>query len=297
MITVKEAGFRYNESEQEAGGFRNISFSLQRGEILSILGPNGCGKTTLLKCLNNLRVPDRGSVSINGKNISGMSRDQIARRVGYMPQSHRPVFPLSVLDVILTGRAPHLGSFSSPGKKDIAIAREALEALGLSGLSDRPYNHLSEGERQLVFLARVLAQKPLALFLDEPVSHLDFGNQTRFLKLVGCLAESGMAIVITSHFPDHSFLLPGKVALMNKGVFVKIGSPEDVITEDNMREVYGINVKILEVEAGAMRKICVPVFDANAADDSSMLGSRKTYRETMKYLSMNGMKNKSLKLN
>ncbi len=294
ILNVKNAGFRYGATEDH--GFRNISFSLGPGEILSVLGPNGCGKTTLLKCLNNLHGADSGSITIDGKHVSEMSRAQIARVVGYLPQTHNPVFPLSVMDVVLTGRAPHLNSISSPGRKDVAIAQEALDSIGLSHLGYRSYSHISEGERQLVFLARILAQKPSALILDEPVSHLDFGNQARFLKLVGDLASGGMSIIITSHFPDHSFLLSGNVALMNRGEFVAVGAPDDVITEENMLDVYGTRVRIIEVAAGVIRKVCVPIVEEDISLDD-LDGRGPDHGGFMREVTMNEIKRKSFKLN
>lgn len=294
ILKVTEAGFRYNSAGN--GGFNNISFSLAGGEILSILGPNGCGKTTLLKCLNNLQRTSHGSITIDGKEISGMTRAQLARVIGYLPQSHRPVFPLSVLDVVLTGRAPHLNSISSPGRKDVALAEEAIDLLGLTHVKNRPYSNLSEGERQLVFLARVLVQRPSVLFLDEPVSHLDFGNQVRFLRMVSSLANEGMSVIITSHFPDHSFLLSGSVALMNSGEFIEVGSPEEVITEKNMLRVYRTRVKIVEVSAGVVRKVCVPVID----DDmnlSPLDEADEAHGGFMRRAMIDEIKRKSMRLN
>jgi iron complex transport system ATP-binding protein len=258
-LTVRGAEFHYDSTG--AGGFRDINFSLQDGEVMSILGPNGCGKTTLLKCLNCLIKPDKGSITADNREVSRLPRAEIARSIGYVPQMHQPVFPFSVLDTVLVGRAPHLKLLESPRLRDIRIADESLETMGIVHLRDKPYTELSGGERQLVIFARVLAQQPALLLLDEPTSHLDFGNQIRVLRIVEKLAASGLPIIMTSHFPDHAFLVSSKVALMKRGEFIDIGTPEGVITDSNLEKVYDIKVKVVDINTGANRKVCVPVND------------------------------------
>jgi iron complex transport system ATP-binding protein len=164
-----------------------------------------------------------------------------------------------VLDAVLVGRAPHLNYLESPGRADEDIAETAIDAMGITALRDRPYTQLSGGEMQLVIFARVLAQQPRLLLLDEPTSHLDFGNQVRVLRTVEELASSGLPVVMTSHFPDHAFLATSKVAIMKDNKFLAVGPPDEVITEDSMQRTYGIKVKILDVETPVNRKICVPL--------------------------------------
>jgi iron complex transport system ATP-binding protein len=254
---VRNADYHYDAAG--AGGFQNVSFSLKDGEVMSILGPNGCGKTTLLKCLNSLIKLGNGSVVIDGQDISRLARDKIARAIGYVPQLHQPAFPFSVLDTVLVGRAPHLGLLESPQPRDVSIAVEALETMGIYHLRAKPYTQLSGGERQLVIFARVLAQQPSLLLLDEPTSHLDFGNQVRLLQLVQKLATTGLPIIMTSHFPDHAFLVSSKVALMKNGEFIDLGIPDKVITDVNLEKVYDIKVKVVNLDSGINRKICVPM--------------------------------------
>ncbi len=258
-LKVNSAEFYYDTAR--SSGFNNISFSLENGEVMSILGPNGCGKTTLLKCLNSLIKIGKGSILIDDQNVSGLPRDKIARSIGYVPQMHQPAFPFSVLDAVLIGRAPHLGLLESPKAEDVKIAEESLETIGIYHLRDKAYTQLSGGERQLVIFARVLAQQPALLLLDEPTSHLDFGNQIRLLKIVGNLAATGLPIIMTSHFPDHAFLVSSKVALMKQGEFIDIGTPDGVITDSNLEKVYNIKVKVINVDSGVNRKVCVPVGD------------------------------------
>jgi iron complex transport system ATP-binding protein len=257
MLNVKEACFYYNKLH--SGGFKNINFSLKRGEVLSILGPNGCGKTTLLKCLSGLLKLDSGDVQVNECEIGNMKRNDIAKVMGYVPQAHQPSFPFSVLQVVLVGRAPHLNFLQSPGIKDIEIAKHTLSALEISHLEHKAYTHLSGGERQLVFFARVMAQQPALLLLDEPTSHLDFGNQIRVLQLVKELACSGLPVIMTTHFPDHAFLVSDKVAIMKEGEFLDIGCVDDVVTETNLEKTYGIKVKVVDLNGSINHKICIPL--------------------------------------
>jgi iron complex transport system ATP-binding protein len=254
---VNKAEYHYDTTK--TSGFKDISFSLQDGEVMSILGPNGCGKTTLLKCLNGLVKIHGGTITINSRDISRMPQSDIAKSIGYVPQIHQPAFPFSVLDAVLVGRAPHLGMLESPQAKDVKIAEEAIERMGIAYLRDKPYTQISGGERQLVIFARVLAQQPSLLLLDEPTSHLDFGNQIRLLELVQKLAATGLPIIMTSHFPDHAFLVSSKVALMKKGEFLDIGTPDLVINDSNLERMYNIKVKVVSLDSGINRKICVPM--------------------------------------
>ena len=253
LFEVRNIAFSYNDEEI----FSDISFSIGCGEVLCILGPNGTGKTTLIKCLNGLHDIDSGDILINGKNIKKLSFREISKHVGYIPQSHVPSFPFKVFDVVLMGRAPYLNLTDSPKEKDVKIANDALKTLGIENLKDKEYTNLSGGERQLVFLARVLCQKPDMLILDEPTSHLDFGNQIKLLEIIDNLAKSGLSIIMSSHFPDHAFLSSTKVAIMKDKRFIDFGTPEDVVTEENLKKAYSIDVKLIELDN--KRKVCVPL--------------------------------------
>lgn len=257
MLTVKNASFAYGSSN--SGGFKNIDFSLQKGEVLSILGPNGCGKTTLLKCLSGIFKLHSGTVWLEEHELGLMKRNEVARLMGYVPQSHLPSFPFSVLQVVLIGRAPHLNFLQSPKQKDIEIAEATLSALEIPHLKHKAYTNLSGGERQMVVFARVMTQQPSLLLLDEPTSHLDFGNQIRILQLVEELSSCGLPIIMTTHFPDHAFLVSDKVAIMRQGEFLDFGLADEVITDSNLKKAYGINVKVINLDRGINQKICVPL--------------------------------------
>lgn len=253
LFEVNNISFDYDGEEI----FSNISFSIDKGDVLCILGPNGTGKTTLIKCLNGLHDINSGEILINGQNIKKLSFKQISKHIGYIPQAHIPSFPFKVFDVVLMGRAPYLNLTDSPKEEDKKIALDALKTLGIDDLKDKEYTNLSGGERQLVFLARVLCQKPDILILDEPTSHLDFGNQIKLLEIIDNLAKSGLSIIMSSHFPDHAFLSSTKVAIMKDKRFIDFGTPDDVVTEDNLRKAYSIDVRLMELDDE--RKVCVPM--------------------------------------
>ena len=255
LVDVKNISFSYDKDSPAV--FENISFSIEKGDVLCVLGPNGTGKTTLIKCINGLHKVNEGEVYLNGSSIQTLSFKDISRMVGYIPQGHVPSFPFTVFDVVLMGRSPYVNITSSPKEKDREIAMNALETLGIEDLKDKPYTNLSGGERQLVFLARVLAQEPDLLILDEPTNHLDFGNQIKLLEIIEQLSKLGLAVIMSSHYPDHAFLAASKVAIMKDKGFIDFGAPDDVLSEENLKKAYGIDVKLMELDDG--RKICVPL--------------------------------------
>ena len=254
-MEVKDVSFSYDKDSPIV--FENISFSIDKGDVLCILGPNGTGKTTLIKTINGLHEVNSGSISLNGTNIKELSYNDIAKIVGYIPQGHVPSFPFKVFDVVLMGRSPYINLSASPKEEDKEIALNALKTLGIEDLKEKSYTNLSGGERQLVFLARVLAQEPDLLILDEPTNHLDFGNQIKLLEMIEQLSDLGLVVIMSSHYPDHAFLAASKVAIMKDRTFIDFGSPEDVLTEENLNKAYGIDVKLVELEDN--RKICVPL--------------------------------------
>jgi len=254
ILEIKNAEFSYNGKKKI---FEDINFQLEEGDILCILGPNGTGKSTLIKCINGLLKLNKGNILLQNKDVETMGNGDLAKVMGYIPQTHDSTFAFKCFDVVLLGRAPHLGLTESPGTEDIEIAHEALESMGISHLKNKPYTEISGGERQLVLMARVLAQQPKILLLDEPTSHLDFGNQIRMLEIIKNFSNSGLSVIMTSHYPDHAFISSNRVAIMNKGSLMAMGSPEDVVTEENMRNAYDIDVKILDVESH--RKAVVPL--------------------------------------
>lgn len=238
-----------------------VSLEVEAGEIMCLLGPNGSGKTTLFKTILGLLKPQAGEILLGGENICGWSPARIARVMGYIPQGHIPPFPFKVLDVVLMGRTAHLGIFDTPSPEDKEIAREAMAVLNISHLEERVYTELSGGERQLVLIARALAQQPQVLIMDEPTSSLDFGNQVMVLTQVLRLARRGLIIVMASHFPEHALLYASKVLLLQKGRVVGQGRPEDLLTEASLKGLYGIEVKIAKtvIDNGKELKVILPL--------------------------------------
>ncbi len=223
---------------------KDVSLEVERGEVVALLGPNGSGKTTLLKCINALLPVKAGKIRIDGIDVSTAGRADLARLVGYVPQSHDPPFPYTVFDVVVMGRTSHLGIFQQPSGSDYALAENALGVVGLSAFRDRPYTQISGGERQLALIARALVQEPKVLLLDEPTAHLDFRNQLAVLKMVRRIsAEKGIGVVMSLHDPNHALLFADTIALMSGGRIVSFGSAGEVVTEENIESVYGVEVE------------------------------------------------------
>lgn len=241
----------------------SISLDLNSGEILCLLGPNGVGKTTLFKTILGFLKMQGGEILLDGENIRHWSRKRLAKAIGYVPQAHTPPFPFKVLDVVVMGRTAHLGTFATPSEEDVQIAEAALDTLEISFLGDRVYTEISGGERQMVLIARALTQEPQILVMDEPTSNLDFGNQIRVLSQINKLAQRGLGVIMTSHFPDHAFLCSAKVALLQKNNSFLIGAVDEVVTEENLKATYGIDVKIASTvnDFGEQIRTCIPLLN------------------------------------
>ena len=216
---------------------KNISLCVDRGEVVNVLGPNGCGKTTLLRALLGLLPAPPGSILLEGRPLETIPRRSLARSLAYVPQQHAGVFGFQVLDVVLMGRtvrSPWL-RFSAEDRQQ---AMAALEKVRLTHLAGRSYLELSGGQRQMVLIARALAQDCGALVMDEPVTGLDYGNQFHLLDLIGELAASGPAILLTTHHPEQAVYLGGRAVLLKEGTLVADGAVASTITEDQVRRLY-----------------------------------------------------------
>jgi iron complex transport system ATP-binding protein len=241
---------------------REVSFTLAAGEVMCVLGPNGGGKTTLFRTILGLLQKHSGSIKLGQQSLESLSRAEIARRAGYVPQGHAGYFAYTVEEFVLMGRTAHLGVFAAPAKEDFIVARRALESLGIAHLAENPVTEISGGERQLALVARALAQEPKFLVLDEPTAGLDFGNQVRVLEKIAALAASGMAILFSSHDPDHAFLCARRALLLAEGRVLEIGAPREVIRADTLERMYRVSVQVLATKDGM--HTCLPRFGGSA---------------------------------
>jgi len=223
---------------------------------MCVLGPNGGGKTTLFRTILGLLPVKSGEVRLNERPLHLLDRADIARVAGYVPQGHSAYFAFTLLEFVLMGRTARVGTFSSPGKADRAVAERALESLGIAALADKPVTEVSGGERQLALVARALAQEPKLLVMDEPTASLDFGNQVRVLERILALAASGIAILFSSHDPDHAFLGAQRALLLGEGRVLELGTPKDVVRSDTLRRLYGVPVEVIETQDE--RRVCLP---------------------------------------
>jgi iron complex transport system ATP-binding protein len=226
-------------------GLHGVSIDLHAGELLAIVGPNGAGKSTLLKILGGAQRPWRGTVDLEGRPLGEYDRRAIARRLAMVAQENLVAFRFSVLEIVLMGRAPHLGAFHFESRHDLKIAHSALERFDLIGLARRPIQELSGGERKRVFLARALAQDPHVALLDEPTAFLDLRHVAEiFARLRELRLERGLAVVATLHDLNAAALHADRVLLMKDGATAGYGTPEEVFTADNLRAVYETEVYV-----------------------------------------------------
>lgn len=237
---------------------RDVDLALSPGEVVCLLGPNGCGKTTLFKTLLGLIPRQEGRALIDGADIAELDRREIARRIAYVPQAHSTVFPYTVHDMVLMGRTVHRGVFSSPSRHDVERADAVLEQLDIAHLANRDYTRISGGQRQLALVARALAQDTPLIVMDEPTASLDFGNQVLVLTQVQKLAAAGLGIILSTHNPDHAFACATRVHVLANGKTRAAGVPNEVLTADLLSEVYGVKVTVEQLGNGY--RVCAPEF-------------------------------------
>ena len=233
-----------------------VHFTLQKGEILCVLGRNGSGKTTLFKTLLGLLPKHAGEILIDDVPLDSQNPKQLAQKIAYIPQARKIDFAFTAFEVVLFGRTPHLPYFGFPTEKDKAIATEMMQQIGIWHLKDKAFSQMSGGEQQLTIIARALTQQPTYIVMDEPTSALDFGNQLKVLQQVKALQSQDIGIILSTHNPDHVFLCDWKVAVVKDHTIAALGTPDEVMTETLLKDLYEVEIKIINQKN---RKICFPL--------------------------------------
>lgn len=274
MLEVSDLRFAYHANRGDV--LKGVTFSLGEGEILCLLGSNGTGKTTLLRCLLGFSKPKGGTVAIDGKSIVGMAPKERAHHMAYVPQSSSLAFPYFAREVVLMGRVSHLAPGAAHSAHDKEVALASMRRLQIEHLAERRYQELSGGEKQMVLVARALAQEARLLVMDEPTANLDYHNQVKILAAIKHLAAQGLAILMTSHYPDHAFLACSTVALMSDGRIVDAGAPDDVVTSESLTALYDTPVHVARTDVGGVSiKTCIPLLDgARSGCDSEGMKER-----------------------
>ena len=246
IISLSNLRFSYETNLRDV--ISGLSLDIPAGSIAAILGPNGAGKSTLLHIILGILTPQDGRILIDGKDLSSYSRREMSRLVGLVPQIEHIPFEFSVMEYVLLGRAPYLGILQMPSEEDYQIVAEIIQATKLTHLAHRPVLDLSGGERQMVLLARALAQQPRILLLDEPTSHLDLSNKGHILQILRDQAEQGVTVIFTTHDPYTAVLSARYLILMREGRILDTGPMEKVLKSEKLTSTYGVPVRVVDVK-------------------------------------------------
>ena len=246
ILSVENLSFSYTRRPV----LQDVSVAAEKGELLSILGPNGVGKSTLFRCILGSLEGYSGRICVDGRDIRTLPHRERARRMAYIPQIHRPTFGYTVLDTVLMGTTRQLSPLQQPGREQVYMARSALERVGVSHLAERNFAHLSGGEQQLVLIARALAQQSDILIMDEPTSALDYGNQFRVLQQVRALSREGYTVLLSTHNPQHALTFAHRVLALQDGSVAALGPSGDVLTPDLLRRLYGVDTALADTPGG-----------------------------------------------
>lgn len=245
LLKIEGGSFAYKGGPQI---LKDINIEVEPGEILAVLGPNGSGKTTMLRCMMDMLHWQSGRSLLDGEDIRGIPASTLWKKMAYVPQAGTAATSYTVFQTVLIGRSSRIGAFSSPTEEDMKVAERVMERLGISHLADKPCHAISGGELQMVLIARAMAAEPKLLVLDEPESNLDFKNQLIVLDTMTALAAEGVACVFNTHYPSHALQRAGKSLMLSKEGWSLFGDTTGVVTEDNIRRAFGVEALIGEVE-------------------------------------------------
>lgn len=241
IFEVKNGSFGYRSKII----LNDINFTVKTGEVMSILGSNGVGKTTLLKCMMGLLKWNSGDSYIDGKNICEYKNRDFWQKIAYVPQAKGAAFGYTAIDMVTLGRSAHLGAFSQPKTEDRIAAEQAMEDMGITYLRDKLCTEMSGGELQMVLIARALTTTPSMLVLDEPESNLDFKNQLIILETIRSLSKKrGISAVVNTHYPEHALKISDKALILNRDGTNIFGNAADIINEENMMRSFSVQVFI-----------------------------------------------------
>ncbi len=252
-ISLDNVCFRY----ADAWVLEDVSIRVHEGEFVGVIGPNGSGKTTLLRLMDGVIKPETGKIELEGAALESLGRRKIAQAIAVVPQESPDIFPFSVREIVLMGRAPHLPVFGFEGRKDMEVADRAMEMTGVLKLASRPIGSLSGGERQRALIARALAQQPRVMLLDEPTAFLDIRHQIAIFDLVSELRDrEKLTVIAVTHDINLAALYSDRVILLNAGRVFSDGKPQDVITAANIESVYRTRIHVDSYPGTGLPRIC-----------------------------------------
>ncbi|WP_086444209.1 ABC transporter ATP-binding protein [Candidatus Enterococcus lemimoniae] len=252
MLEVIDLAFAYKQQKI----LNDISFTLDYGQSVCLLGKNGVGKSTLFKCLLRVLEPSLGSVKINDRSIQQCSRNELSKLISYIPQKQRGIFHFTVFEMVLMGTTARLKNYQQPGTVENELAEAALVALNITHLKNRIFSEISGGEQQLVIIARSVAQQSKIIIMDEPCANLDYGNQIMVLEMIQTLAAQGYLIIQSTHDPNHALQYADYVLVLQEGQLLQ-GIPKTILTSQQLEAIYRVPITVHTI-ASTGKRICLP---------------------------------------